>query len=478
MQKKHILKILATPFVIGAWTFSPVVYHVENNIFVSVAHAEIKTYTATGRAEFNFGENNPQLIEMAKNYARMKAVQAAKEQAGIYLTSYSKTLNGYLSADDISVVASNSAEIIAENYKKVPYVSHDVKDNATGEIGIAYIATVTVKIDSEELSRYIKRDQKEKSTLIEQVKSSQKNIAEINQNIADLNKNPEKATATEIEKIDNKILAEQKNDEGWRAWDNKNFEQALKLFDEAVKLNSNNCRGYCGRGTAYSDLQNYEQAIKDFNQAIKINPNYSLAYNNRGLAYYYLKNYTQAISDYNQAIELNPNDSEVYYNRGLAYKNLQNYEQAISDYNKAIKLNQNYVEAYYNRGNAYNDLKNYEQAISDYNKAIELNPDYAKAYNNRGNAYKDLKNYEQAISDFNKAIELNPNLAVAYRVRGLAYIGLQNYEQAISDYNKVVELNPNFAEAYYIRGLCYQELGQTDKAEADFAKAKELGYKE
>ena len=118
------------------------------NIFVANVHAEIKTLSAVGRAEFNFGENNPQLVEMAKNYARMTAVQAAKEKAGVYLKSFSKTVNGIFTDDDISVVASNNAEILDVQYKKVPYASIDVKGNSTGEIGIAYEATVTVKIDS------------------------------------------------------------------------------------------------------------------------------------------------------------------------------------------------------------------------------------------------------------------------------------------------------------------------------------------
>ena len=114
--KKFMKKFLISSVAVGVISFSSIVYYENNLQIVSVVHAEIKTYEAVGRAEFNFGENNPQLIEMAKNYARMNAVQSEKEQAVIYLKSFSRSLGGNLTDDDISVVANNSAEILNVKY--------------------------------------------------------------------------------------------------------------------------------------------------------------------------------------------------------------------------------------------------------------------------------------------------------------------------------------------------------------------------
>jgi tetratricopeptide (TPR) repeat protein len=36
----------------------------------------------------------------------------------------------------------------------------------------------------------------------------------------------------------------------------------------------------CGRGLAYYDLGQFEQAIRDFDEAIRINPRYDRAYYN------------------------------------------------------------------------------------------------------------------------------------------------------------------------------------------------------
>ena len=478
MNKKILRSLILSSLAVGLVNFSPIILHENNLQIVSVAYAKVENITAVGRAEFNFSENNSQLVEMAKNYARMNAVQSAKEKAGVYLKSYSRTVNGILTNDDISVVANNNAEIVDVQYKKVPYASHDVKGNATGEIGIAYEATVTVKIDSDELSRYIQRDYQEKYNLIEQNKSSQKNIAKINKQVADLKNNSQKVTATEIEKINNEILSEQKLREGNLLDDQKNYQGAISKYNEAIKLNPNFAMAYNNLGYSYTmRLKNYESALEYLNKAIQLDSNLAMAYNNRGITYRKLKNYTQEISDFNQAIKLNPNYDLAYNNRGNVYDDLKNYTQAISDFNQAIKLNPNYAMAYNNLGYVYTmRLKNYESALEYLNKAIQLDSNLAMAYNNLWITYRKLKNYEQAIFDYTQAIKLNPNYDLAYYNRGILYENLKNYSKAIDDFTKYIQLVPDDYDGYQMRGKCYQELGQTAKAQADFAKAKELGF--
>ncbi len=446
MNKKLLPKLLIASVLVGGVNFLPVNFDAENLQIVSVAYAEVKTVTVNGSAGMSFGDNDEKILTMAKNAARMNAIQAAKEQAGIYIKSYVKTINGVLTDDYILAYASNNIKIISESYKKDFYNESDLRGNLTGNVGFKYVATVTAEIDTSDLQNYIQRDYKEKSTLAEQAKSSQKNISEINKNIADLNNTAKNKTSeeiqSEVQKIDSKILAEQK------------FNEGNELYYQ----------------------KNYQGAISKYNDAIKLNPNYADAYNNRGAAYDELKNYQQAISDYNQSIKLNPNNATAYFNRGLTYANLQNYQQAISDWTQSIKINKNYVNAYYSRGIAYGELKNYQQAIDDYTKVIDLNKDYANAYYSRGLTYYKKGSYRVAILDYTQAIKLNPNYFEAYFNRGLAYGMLKNYEQAIKDFTEVIKLNPNDANAYVNRGITYKFLGDMLQAERDLAKARQLGY--
>jgi tetratricopeptide (TPR) repeat protein len=126
------------------------------------------------------------------------------------------------------------------------------------------------------------------------------------------------------------------------------------------------------KGYAASQQGNYQEAIKQYTEALKIDPNLAQAYNNRGNAYAGLGDYKKAIADYAQAIKIDPNNAEAYYNRGLAYYNLGDTSKAITDWTQAIKIDPNLVQAYYNRGVAYAELGDYKSATKDARKACEL----------------------------------------------------------------------------------------------------------
>ncbi|MDR0665187.1 MAG: tetratricopeptide repeat protein [Helicobacteraceae bacterium] len=116
----------------------------------------------------------------------------------------------------------------------------------------------------------------------------------------------------------------------------------------------------------------FEEAIKHYDQAIKIDPNYAIAYDNRGNARANLGDISRAIADHAQAIKIDPNLASAYDNRGNAYANLGDLSRAIADHNQAIKIDPNYADAYNNRGVAYVNLGDLKSATKDARKACEL----------------------------------------------------------------------------------------------------------
>ena len=99
MQNKKLLKkLLITSLAIGSLTFVENIYF--NSLpIISIAHAEIREYTGTDTAMFDFGENDEKIVNTVKSMARLRAELAAKEKAGVYIKSYSKSMNNILSED-------------------------------------------------------------------------------------------------------------------------------------------------------------------------------------------------------------------------------------------------------------------------------------------------------------------------------------------------------------------------------------------
>ena len=72
-------KLLIATVLVGGLNFVPAVinFDAENLQIVSVAYAEVKTVTVNGSAGMSFGDNDEKIMQMAKNAARMNAIQAA-----------------------------------------------------------------------------------------------------------------------------------------------------------------------------------------------------------------------------------------------------------------------------------------------------------------------------------------------------------------------------------------------------------------
>lgn len=378
-------------------------------LFSSIAHAEIQNISASGKAIFNFGEDDEQIVSTVKNVAKMRAEQSAKEKAGIFVKSFSKTVNGILTEDDVSAYTSNNIEILNTTYKKIPVQAHDVKGNDTGEIAFMYEATVTAKIDTSDLKNFVQRDDKE--NIIQQNKISQKNISQINNDFENLNNSSENVEQIKFKLVDvnRRILAEKKFDEGNKFFDQKNYQAAIEKYDESLKINPNRGATYYNRALCYENLKNYQKAIEDYTEAITFNGSDLDAYSNRGSIYFKLKNYEKAITDFSKIISLKSDNYQAYNNRGVVNFYKKNYSQAIYDFTQAIKLNPNSKSYYGNRGIVYTKMKNYKNALEDLNKSVQLGTNDGEVFYNRGICHKELGNISQAEKDFAKAEQLGYN---------------------------------------------------------------------
>lgn len=222
------------------------------------------------------------------------------------------------------------------------------------------------------------------------------------------------------------------------------------LWRDTLRKNPSAWPAYNDLGLALLNRGRADEAIKYFNQALRLKPDYVAALYNRGNAYDDLNDSARAIPDYTRVIELQPKYSMAYNNRGIAYGVMGDRTREIQDYTQAIELKTDNAMAYYNRGYAYENLGDHKRAIQDYTQAIEHRPDLAEAYNSRGGTYQRMGDAARAIEDCTRAIELKPSLADAYCNRAAAYCSLRKYDRAWADVNKSRQLggkiNPVFLD--------------------------------
>ena len=163
------------------------------------------------------------------------------------------------------------------------------------------------------------------------------------------------------------------NEQWVRLKHNTSTKSIMEKLNEVVDIQSDpNVWDYFRYAYEASSNKQYDEAIKRYSEAIKLDEGFALAFNNRGAVYYKKMMYQQALLDYNRAIALDPQFATAYGNRGLTYAAQKEYEKAIKDYDRAIELNSKYKDVYRLRAEAYRLMGEVEKAKADEQKAAEL----------------------------------------------------------------------------------------------------------
>ncbi|KAJ6816007.1 outer envelope protein 64, mitochondrial [Iris pallida] len=100
--------------------------------------------------------------------------------------------------------------------------------------------------------------------------------------------------------------AELLKEKGNAAFKGKQWNKAVNMYSEAIKLNDTNATYYCNRAAAYLELGCFQQAEADCNQAITLDKKNVKAYLRRGTAREMLLYYKESAQDFKHALVLEP----------------------------------------------------------------------------------------------------------------------------------------------------------------------------
>ena len=198
-----------------------------------------------------------------------------------------------------------------------------------------------------------------------------------------------------------------------------NSQEAIRRFDEIIKMNPKQERAFLLRCKAKYKLHDYQGAIKDAQQILAINPNtFSeqdyLALLNLGICHDNLLQFSQARQYFLQAKKADSTDVRIFEGLGYGYLEEHDFVNAIQNYNRAVKMNPTSKTIFYGLGKSYLQANQYPEAIKAYDQAIKLDPAYAVAYQNRAAAKYLIQDLNGCCADLKRCEELgvsNPQVA-------------------------------------------------------------------
>ncbi len=232
-------------------------------------------------------------------------------------------------------------------------------------------------------------------------------------------------------------------------------EQAVDAYKEAVSLNPEDYKSFFGLGFAYIRINEYQKAVGPLIQCTTINSNFPDAFYRLGLTYETLGQLEKAAVAYQQFIEINPGPVWTGLNQlGAVYVKMSQYDQAILAFQEVLQSNPTDLKAIYNLAYAYDMSGQYDLAAPLYRKLISLNPKDARSYNELlFRLFDKAGQYEKAIEIGQEIIRQSSDNPNDYYNLGIIYYKKEDYETAMEAYKKALSLNPNFDPAYYNIGL-------------------------
>jgi serine/threonine protein kinase/tetratricopeptide (TPR) repeat protein len=232
---------------------------------------------------------------------------------------------------------------------------------------------------------------------------------------------------------------------------------ALKLFQEAIELDSRYAAAFAGIGEVYSTIyRDFERKDIWLDKALEAS----------------LK-----------ALMYDSTLSEAYAALGLAYFGKNERDEALTASQKAIELDANNYNAYWILARIYHTTDRDNEAAEALEKAIALNPDFIAAYSDLTMYYETMGDLEKLDVVVHKAIKIypkyllrNPNDSYRRMAYAIDLLHVQKIKEAKIEGRKALELNPSDPVMIYFAACFHARLGEKTEALERLKEAITAGF--
>ncbi len=206
-------------------------------------------------------------------------------------------------------------------------------------------------------------------------------------------------------------------EKGRALYDQRKFEEAKTVFQEAVRLKSRSGEARYWLGVTHYETGDDKEAAKQLRIAIRHdrrNPDGHLAL---GRAYMRLKNrMVDARKSFKEALKFDPENPEVHYYLGISYMAQSKRDPAAPLYvlqarrslSRAAAANPLHPDAYYQLGLSYeNPSRDYKKALALFSRQLYIKPTHRDALYHLEKCSYLLMQYQQGIDLLMQLVEVH-----------------------------------------------------------------------
>ena len=250
--------------------------------------------------------------------------------------------------------------------------------------------------------------------------------------------------------------------------EDEDYQQAQRMFEDAILEGEQDTLAYRGLGIAQMGLAQYAEAAESFELALdaaddRMPENVLDISLYLATAQYRMKEYEETADTCTRILEKSEQgEAQAYFLRGASYLHEDLSEEAAADFAQAVALAPNDYDLYLNIYECYSEM-NLSGVGGEYlQSALNIQGDDLEHYYNRGRIYYYLGNYEEAQSQLIGPVEAGYEPAMFLIAR--VYMAQGDYERAEAVYLQIQQESGDSTQVFNGLALCAMERGNYDFA--------------
>jgi len=252
------------------------------------------------------------------------------------------------------------------------------------------------------------------------------------------------------------------------------WDDAIKCYKEAIKLDNFYADPWSNIAVAYSTKNEVDLAIDALKTAIRIFPNYPEAYNNLGSFFLIKKDYQMAENCFNTAITLRPYYGKAHMNLGRLLLEKGENDKAYQCFVRSVQGDLDNAVGFQIFGEACIKLQKYAEGAAAFQKSIEKGSTNPQTYFNLANCYFMANEIDKAEPIYEKLVASNPNNPQFVYNLGETKLRKEKYAEALNLFAKAKELPQGIANSHLRIAFCLEKLGRIDEAKSLLTKLSEI----
>lgn len=236
---------------------------------------------------------------------------------------------------------------------------------------------------------------------------------------------------------------------------------ALKLYRDAVFMDSTNQFAQYGLGVAAAANGQRDEALGAFGAAAKLAPRDPGPLHAAGLLHMETSAFEKAVTAFDKGLLRQPKSVPLMLDRANALAGQQRWSDALKQLERAEKLAPNAGQVQLKFADVYQGAKRWNEAESRYLRVIEMEPNNASAFNNLAwMTVARAGDPKMAVAWARKAVELSPGSSPFHDTLGWAFHAMGDLQGALESLQRAIKLEPKVAAYHFHLGVVQNELKQ------------------